>query len=215
MIIGLDVHKDLVYVKRMEKEGKIKEQYEMENSEGSWNRFVGKCILEMPEIALEASTSGKHVARILRDAGFSVHIADPKKLGLIFKSPKKNDRPDSENLARLLRLNEFPEAYLPSREYEEMRTLTRHRKYLGEGIVRIKNKVHSILSLNGIKIKATGIFGKKGLSGLSRSIERLSCSEKIVINDMLARIIDLKERTESIGNEMAKIGKDREDVKIS
>jgi hypothetical protein len=57
MIIGLDVHKDSVYVKRMEKDGKIKEQYEMENSEESWNRFVGKYILEKPEIALESSTS--------------------------------------------------------------------------------------------------------------------------------------------------------------
>ena len=52
---------------------------------------------------------------------------------------------------------------MPSKEYEEMRTLTRHRKYLGEEVVRIKNKVHSILSLNGIKIKATDIFGKKAL----------------------------------------------------
>ena len=74
---------------------------------------------------------------------------------------------------------------MPSREYEEMRTLTRHRKYLGEEVVRIKNKVHSILSLNGIKIKATDIFGKKGLSELSKSIDRLSYSEKIVINDMM------------------------------
>jgi len=79
--------------------------------------------------------------------------------------------------------------------------------------VRIKNKVHSILSLNGIKIKATDMFGKKGLSELSKSIERLSYSEKIVINDMLTGIIDLKERSEKIENEMAKIGKDREDVK--
>ena len=110
-------------------------------------------------------------------------------------------------------MNEFPEAYLPSREYEEMRTLTMHRKYLSEEVVRIKNKVHSILSLDGIKIKATDIFGKKGLSELSKSIERLSYSEKIVINDMLTRIIDLKERSERIENEMAKIGKDREDVK--
>ena len=96
MIIGLDVHKDLVYVTVMEKEGKIKEQYEMENSEESWNKFVGKYILEMPEIALEVTTSGKHVARILSYAGFSVHITDPKKLALIFKSSKKNDKLDSE-----------------------------------------------------------------------------------------------------------------------
>ena len=32
MIIGLDVHKDSVYVTVMEKNGKIKEQNEMENS---------------------------------------------------------------------------------------------------------------------------------------------------------------------------------------
>ena len=57
MIIGLDVHKDSVYVTVMDKDGKIKEQNEMENSEESWNRFVGKYILELPEIALEASTS--------------------------------------------------------------------------------------------------------------------------------------------------------------
>ena len=163
MIIGLDVHKDSVYVTVMEKDGKIKEQYEMENSEESRNRFVSKYILEFPEIALESSTSGKHVARILSYGGFSVHTADPKKLALIFKSPKKNDKLNSENLVRLLRLNEFPEAYLPSREYEEMRTPTRHSKCLSEEVVRIKNKVHSILSLNGIKIKATDIFGKKTL----------------------------------------------------
>jgi len=34
-----------------------------------------------------------------------------------------------------------------------------------------------------------------------------------VINDMLTRIIDIKERIEKSENEMAKIGKDREDVK--
>jgi len=73
--------------------------------------------------------------------------------------------------------------------------------------------VHSILSLNGIKIKATDIFGKKGLSELSKSMERFGYSEKIVINDMLTRIIDIKQSTERIENEMAKIGKDRGDVK--
>jgi transposase len=141
MIIGLDVHKDMVYVTRMEEDGKIIEQYEMMNNEESLNKFVGKYLFEMPEIALEASTSGKYVARLLRDAGFSVHLADPKKLALIYRSAKKSDREDSKKLAKLIRLNEFPEAYLPSKEYDELRTLTRHRKYLGEEIERIKNKV--------------------------------------------------------------------------
>jgi hypothetical protein len=65
MIIGQDVHKDLVYVTRMENDRKITEQYQIKNSEESWNKFVGKYILEMPEIALEASPSGKHKINIL------------------------------------------------------------------------------------------------------------------------------------------------------
>ncbi|MEM0161405.1 MAG: hypothetical protein QXQ25_06790 [Thermoplasmata archaeon] len=55
------------------------EKYEIENNEESWYKFVGKYLLEMPEIALESSTPSKYITRLLRDTGFSVHIADPKK----------------------------------------------------------------------------------------------------------------------------------------
>ena len=60
-----------------------------------------------PEIALEVSTTGK-----LRDMGFHVHLADPFKLSIIFKSSKKNDREDSYKLAKLLRLNELLKGFL-------------------------------------------------------------------------------------------------------
>ena len=49
----------------------------------------------MPEIALETLTSGKYVARLLNNAGFSVHMADPKDTALTFKSEKKNHRVNS------------------------------------------------------------------------------------------------------------------------
>ncbi|MEM3846114.1 MAG: hypothetical protein QXU98_10490 [Candidatus Parvarchaeota archaeon] len=45
---------------------------------------------------------------LLRDKGFSVHIADPAKMALIFNSSKKNDREDSYKIAKLLRLGELP-----------------------------------------------------------------------------------------------------------
>ncbi len=59
-----------------------------------------------PDIATEMSTSGKYVARLLRDMGFSIHVGDPANLALIFKSSKKNDKEDSYKLAKLLRLND-------------------------------------------------------------------------------------------------------------
>ena len=85
------------------------------------NAFRSRYLDLRPEIALEVSTPGKYIARKLRDIGFSVHLADPSKLSLIFMTAKKNDRKDSYKLAKLLRLKELPEVHLPSRFSDALR----------------------------------------------------------------------------------------------
>ena len=116
IFIGLDVHKNGVYLTQLKEDGNIIEQYEFKNREESWIEFRKRYMALNPEIALEISSSGKYVARMLRDMGFSVHLADAMKLALIFNSSKKNDKEDSYNLAKLLRPGELPEVHLPSRE---------------------------------------------------------------------------------------------------
>ena len=111
-----------------------------------------------PDISLEVSTSGKHVARKLRDMGFSVHLADPVNLALIFNTAKKNDREDSYKLAKLLRLGELPEVHLLSSYSDDLRSLVRYRRSLGEIITMLKNRVHAILASAGISIDATDIY---------------------------------------------------------
>jgi len=83
MLIGIDVHKHMVNITEMEDDGSVKDNYEIENREEAWNAFVEKYSSMKPEIALEQSTSGKYVARILRNRGFSVHLADPEKIALV------------------------------------------------------------------------------------------------------------------------------------
>ena len=83
MLIGIDVHKRLVNITEMEEDGSVIENYEIENSEEAWNKFVERYLSMKPEITMEQSTSGKYVARLLRDKGFSIHLADPVKLALI------------------------------------------------------------------------------------------------------------------------------------
>ena len=169
MLIGIDVHKRLVNITEMEEDGTIRENYEIENSEESWNKFVERYLSTKPEIALEQSTSGKYVARLLRDKGFSVHIADPVKLALIFNSPKKSDKEDSYKLAKLLRLGELPEVYLPSQYSDDLKSLVRYRKSLGEEVTMIKSRIHALLTMYGISIDATDIFGRKGIREIEES----------------------------------------------
>ena len=51
MLIGIDVHKRLVNITEMEEDGTIRENYEIENSEESWNKFVERYLSTKPEIA--------------------------------------------------------------------------------------------------------------------------------------------------------------------
>lgn len=212
--IGLDVHKRSVYITEIANDGTLGEQYEVKNSDDSWKEFWERYLPLNPEIALEVSTSGKYAARILRNMGFSIHLADPVKLALIFNTTKKNDREDSYKLAKLLRLDEFPEVHLPSREADDLRSLVRYRKSLGEHITMIKNRIHSILSRYGVVINATDIFGKRGIGEIERSSDKMSSSDRIIMSDMICRIKELKNRESMMEDEISRFCENREDIRL-
>jgi len=119
--------------------------------------------------------------------GFSIHMADPSKLSLIFNT-EKNDWEDSYKLAKLLRLGALSEVYLPSKYSDDLRSLVRYRRSLGESITMIKNRVHAILTSAGISIDATNIFGKNGMKLIIRSIDHLSTAQRLVFGDLLDQI---------------------------
>ncbi len=214
IIIGLDVHKRSIYVTELKEDGNINEQYEMANSEDCWNEFRDRYLKQKPEIALEVSTSGKYVTGLLRDMGFSVHMADPSKLPVIYRSTKKNDREDSFKLARSLHLGELSEVYLPSAEIDDLRSMARYRKSIGEEITKLKNRIHAILTRHGISIPATDIFGNRGLRIIESRSSVLSKMEKITLADILERIKDLKDRVSSIEDEMARCTAGNRDVSL-
>ncbi len=211
--IGIDAHKSSATIAVMDDNGNVIEMYKVNNDLQAWTTFYLK-YSGNATVAIESSTAGKHIARLLRDFGMDIHIANPNKLNLIFKSTKKTDMEDAVNLAKLLRLNELPESYLPSKEIDEIRSLVRYRRSLGKEIVIIKNKIHSMLTLHGIKIKETDIFGKRGLEKILEFSGTINEVERSILNDLLSRLKDIEERIEKIENMMAKIGNEIDDVKL-
>ncbi|MCL4328951.1 MAG: IS110 family transposase [Candidatus Thermoplasmatota archaeon] len=198
----------------MNEDGSTGEQYEIANAEDSWVTFRIRYLDLRPEIAAEVSTSGKYVARKLRDMGFSVHLADPVKLALIFDTAKKNDREDSYKLAKLLRLGELPEVHLPSRFSDDLRSIVRYRKSLGEEIAMLKNRVHAILARNGILINASDTFGRRGLREIESRSFRVTATERILMSDMLSRISDLMEKGNSIEDQIAGMVNDNDGARL-
>ena len=214
MMIGIDAHKLSESVCVTDDDGNIMEEYSMNNTDESWRSFMEKYRESNPKIAVESSTTGKYVARLLRDHGFEVHLANPKGLKIIYGSGKKTDRNDARNIAKLLRLGELPESYLPSMDIDEIRTIIRYRRSLGEEMTAIKNSVHSLLTRNGITIKASDIFGKRSLDAIIKSAGKLSVSDSIVLTDLMNRLQYVRERIERMQDKLASMGRNIPEVKI-
>lgn len=203
--IGIDIHKKYSYVAVVDELGEIKEEAKIENTKESLEQFASK--YKGAKAVIEATGNYRFIYDILENY-MEVKLAHPYKTRAIAEARIKNDRLDAKMLAHLLRANLIPESYVPPKEVRELRDLTRLRKALIEDRTRIKNRVHAILTRNGIN-NYPDPFTKKGREFL----ENLDLSEtdrklleiNLSIIDKINREIDEIDR---IIQEKAKIDGD-------
>ena len=142
----------------VDESGKIKEETRIENTKESLEQFASK--YKGAKAVIEATGNYRFIYDILENY-MDVKLAHPYKTRAIAEARIKNDRLDAKMLAHLLRANLIAESYVPPKEVRELRDLTRTRKALIEDRNRLKNRVHAILSRNGI-IDYPNPFTKKG-----------------------------------------------------
>ncbi|OWP57169.1 MAG: hypothetical protein B2I17_01980 [Thermoplasmatales archaeon B_DKE] len=78
--MDLDAHKHTIFVTEIESDGQFGEQNETQNNQYAWDTFRSGYLDLKPETALEISAKGKYVARLLRDIGFFVNVANPSRM---------------------------------------------------------------------------------------------------------------------------------------
>ncbi len=118
---------------------------------------------------------------VLEKLELSLSLANPQRIKRI--PGRKNDQKDSEWIAQLSRLGLVASSYIPSREIQELRSLTRTRKsYINERMQH-RNRVQNVLQHANIKLAdfIADIFTGSGL----RCLELLINGEKIT--DQLIR----------------------------
>lgn len=102
-------------------------------------------------LALEACPYAFPLYRYFQRQGFTVKVAHPPRLALITQSESKTDMNDAEILAELVRVDFFPEAYLPPPEVLEVRDIARDRREVGEELGRWKKRIQSMLDTHGTR----------------------------------------------------------------
>ena len=170
---GLDVHKEYTYATVLGPDGGIVAQRKMGNEEVPG--FLE--LYPVEHVAMEATTSIAPVYRRLMGEGYEVHVAHPKETRTIAKSKIKTNRTSSRALAELLRLDGLPESYIPPPDIAGLRKRVRRRAFLVRERAKLKTKIRSTLTFEGIKTPTGhGLFTGKGLAWLkSLGLEPVGC----------------------------------------
>ena len=93
-------------------------------------------------------------------------------------------------------------------------TMIRYRRSLGEGITAIKNRVHAVLTRNGISISSSDIFGRRSLQVILDSSRNMSVADNIVLADLISQYNDINAPVKNMQNQLASTGEGIESIKI-
>jgi transposase len=196
MYIGLDVHKKSSYYSVIDGQGTELKKGRFPTTGEDLDEFAGN-LPEGVKMALEASTSGIFVYEYLDERGIEVHLAHPAYVKPFAKKHVKTDKVDARVLAQLLRMDYLPESYVPGKEIRDLRVLVRHRASLVRLRTSIKNRVHALLTSEGVQTpEVSDLFGRKGLEFLEEV--KLQQSEKTALDNYLEVLGVLKETIKEV-----------------
>src|SRR3989338_4194407 len=155
MHVGLDVHKEFCQAAFLDENGEFVREERFENSASGLAELAQAA--KDCEVVMESSTSSMHVYDALSET-CRVKVAHPSKVKAIASARIKTDKIDARILAQLLKADMIPESYVPKKEHRQARLLVRHRASLVELRTQIKNKIHALLTKEGIKIPFKDAF---------------------------------------------------------
>lgn len=221
--IGLDVHQKRSSLCIMNQDGqKVKELTVL----GDWDRLVEE-VAKLPKpraICFEASTGCGVLCERLRPLAQRIEVADPGQVRLIFRAKKKNDRIDAFKLAKLIYLNEVPQAYIPEAQVRAWRSLVECRRHLVDKRTACKNELRSLLRGCGIqKMKIAGpgpaapprkgLWARKGLEAL-RQLELPLAQDRLRRTWLLAQLQQLNEQVQEAEQELDRLAEDHAGVAL-
>jgi transposase len=204
LVCGLDVHKDSTYATILNREGKVVNQTRMNNERVL--QYLSR--FDVAKVAMESSNQVASLYRKLQGEGYSVVLSHPKKTRYIAEAKIKSDRVDSRAIAELARLDALPLAYMPDKEVSLLREQVRRRAFLVRERVKLRVKIKSILTYEGIRWPSdSGLFTRKGVEWLhGLSLEP--------VESYLRVMKPLDEEIRLVSRQLRGLAEEDEDVKL-
>jgi len=197
--IGMDIHKQFTVAVAKDRDGNLLSEEKFDNHKGNFERFLKDFCPQETKIVIESSSIWEYIYEMLEEMKFEIKLANPIKTRTIAEARIKTDSIDASTLCDLLRANLICESYIPPKEIRNLRSIMRQRKAIVKGRTQIKNKIHAVLLMNGIKLPYTTL-GKTAMKWIIDEINTTSIKSILVsyINILEQYDFELKKIDERI-----------------
>jgi transposase len=165
--IGVDLGKRKAVVVKKDRQGKITGKVTVPVTQAALESYFSKQDRKS-QVVVEATGNWMYLYETIERYTPQVVLAHPLKTRAIAEARIKTDTIDATTLAELLRLDGIPKAYIPPREVRDIREVLRYRASLVSVRVGIKNKIHAVLTKNGIDCTFSDVLGKSSQLWLNR-----------------------------------------------
>jgi transposase len=196
---GLDVHKKVIVAcvlcgsfdtTRPKKETKsFKSTTKALEELAQWLLTFG-----VTEIAMESTSQyWCPVWNVLEKYDFKLLLVNPQRIKAL--PGKKTDQKDSERIAELCRVGLLPNSYMPEKEFQELRRLTRTRSQLLHERTQHRNRIQNIFECANIKIGdyLSSVFGKTGTALIKLLMDGVVITQELVAKNMFGRLTHTSE----------------------
>jgi len=200
--VGVDLHKRQFTVCWKLEEGIKLEKYPL-NKKGL-EEFKKK-LDKSTEVALEATGNSKYFYDEVIDYAKEVRVINPMQFKVISQSVKKTDKEDARVIAEYLSKGLIPEVRIMKKETREIKSLIQTRDKLVKLRSSLKNKIHGILTEQGICSHKEMFSSEKAL----KIVQEMPCSEtsKFEIEVIVEQIKSLNQSIKKIEEKIKEKGK--------
>ena len=202
--VGMDVHKETIAV-AVAKEGRVDPAYygEIPNTSEAIRKLVKKMTSNGENVSFcyEAGPCGYDVYRQLIDLGQRCDVVAPSLIPKKSGDRVKTDRRDANTLTRLYRAGELTPVWVPDKEQEAIRDLTRAREDMKAMEGHAKQRLGAFLLRHGKRFS-----GKcKRTQAYFRWLEEIKFempAQQIVLQEYVDAVKHMKGRVEALEEEM-------------
>jgi transposase len=160
--LGFDYHKRWTQATAIDDRGKILREGRVLNDSGSLRGFL-RGLPKPWKGVVEAGPTWGWIYDTLSQLGVKMVVAHPRQVRAIAEAKIKTDKIDARMLASLLRVGLIPEVYVPSEQVRAQKMLWRERIWLVRMLVRLKNRIHRLLTHYHVTVpEFSDLFGAGG-----------------------------------------------------